>query len=316
MILSASRRTDIPALYADWFLNRIRERYVLNRNPINPSQVSRIDLSPELIDCIVFWTKNPAPLIPKLKELDPYHYYFQFTLTPYGQDVEPGLPSKHTSLVETFLHLSERIGKERVIWRYDPILLTDTYTISHHIQAFSDFASLLKDATEQCIISFIDFPTRKFSEMSDLGYRSPDFNEMHTIARAFSAIAQENGITLATCAEDIDLAAYGIAHGKCIDDALISRISGKPLTLKKDTNQRAACGCVQSVDIGMYNTCTHGCKYCYASFSNEVLLYNRGNYDPFSPLLYSKITKNDVIHERKDAQSRNALQPDLPFVSS
>jgi hypothetical protein len=316
MILSASRRTDIPAFYTDWFLNRIKERYVLSRNPINPRQVSKIDLSPELIDCIVFWTKNPAPLIVRLKELEAYHYYFQFTLNAYEADVEPGLASKHVSLVNTFMHLSERIGKDRVIWRYDPMLLTDRYTVSYHIQHFTALAKKLKDATQRCVISFIDFPKRKYSTMSALGYRAPDFNEMHTIARAFSGIASENGITLETCAEAIDLSTYGISHGKCIDDALISRISGKPLHLKKDANQRAACSCVPSVDIGLNNTCMHGCKYCYASFNNEALLQNREHYDAFSPILCSKITEDDVIRERKDTQSRNALQLNLPFVSS
>nr|WP_321263769.1 DUF1848 domain-containing protein [uncultured Sphaerochaeta sp.] len=316
MILSASRRTDIPAFYADWFLNRIKERYVLSRNPINPRQVSRIDLSPELIDCIVFWTKNPAPLMVRLNELEAYHYYFHFTLNAYEADVEPGLAIKHVSLVDTFMQLSEKIGKERVIWRYDPILLTDKYTVSFHIQHFATLAEKLKDATQRCVISFIDFPKRTFSAMRSLGYREPDFNEMHTIARAFSAIAREKGITLETCAEAIDLSTYGISHGKCIDDALISRISGKPLHLKKDTNQRKNCGCVPSVDIGLYNTCMHGCKYCYASFSREALLQNRQNYDAFSSLLCSKITEDDVIRERKDAQSKTILQPDFPFVSS
>jgi hypothetical protein len=139
---------------------------------------------------------------------------------------------------------------------------------------------------------------------------------MHTIARAFSAIASENGITLETCAEAIDLSTYGINHAKCIDDALISRISGKPLHLKKDPNQRAACSCVPSVDIGLYNTCMHGCKYCYASFNKKALLQNRQHYEAFSPILCSKITEDDVIYERNDAQSRTALQPDLPLVSS
>jgi hypothetical protein len=316
MILSASRRTDIPAFYAEWFLNRIKERYVLSRNPINPRQVGRIDLSPELIDCIVFWTKNPAPLMVRLQELEAYHYYFHFTLNAYEADVEPGLAIKHGSLVDTFMQLSEKTSKERMIWRYDPILLTDKYTVSFHIQHFAALAEKLKDATQLCVISFIDFPKRTFNAMRSLGYREPDFNEMHTIARAFSAIARENGITLETCAEAMDLSTYGIHHGKCIDDALISRISGKPLHLRKDTNQRVNCGCVPSVDIGLYNTCMHGRKYCYASFSNEALLHNRQNYDAFSPLLCSKITENDVIRERKDAPSRTTLQPDLPFVSS
>ncbi len=314
MIISASRRTDIPAFYTDWFLKRIQERYVLTRNPFNPRQVSSIDLSPELINCIVFWTKNPAPLIPKLENLEAYHYYFQFTLNSYGTDVEPHLPSKRSSLINTFIHLSEHIGKERVIWRYDPILLTDRYTLSYHIQHFASLAAMLKGATERCVISFIDFPKRIFKAMSTLGYREPDFDEKHTIAREFSAIANDFGIRIDTCAEVIDLSTYGIHHGKCIDDALISQITGKPLNLKKDAHQRVACGCVQSVDIGVYNTCMHGCKYCYASYSKDALLQNRQYYDKFSPILCSMITDHDVIRERKDKQTKDFSPLDLSFL--
>ena len=140
MILSASRRTDIPNYYSEWFINRIREGFLYVRNPMNPHQISKINLSPDVIDCIVFWTKNPINMLEKLEELKPYMYYFQFTLTGYGRDVEPNLPHKREVLIPTFQRLSEQIGKERVIWRYDPIFLSDRYTVEYHIKAFEELS--------------------------------------------------------------------------------------------------------------------------------------------------------------------------------
>lgn len=156
MILSASRRTDIPNYYMDWFLRRIREGYVDVRNPINPHQISRIALSPSVVDCIVFWTKNPENMLPHLGELAAYPYYVQFTLTSYGRDIEPNLPDKKDRLIPTFQALSSKIGKERVVWRYDPIFLNQRYTVSYHLAAFSEIARRLRGYTERVVISFID----------------------------------------------------------------------------------------------------------------------------------------------------------------
>jgi hypothetical protein len=159
MIISASRRTDIPAYYTDWMLNRINERYVCVRNPMNTHQISKINLEPDVVDCIVFWSKNPEPMIDKLQLIKDYFYYFQFTLNPYGQDMEVNLPLK-SKIIETFKQLSEKIGSEKVIWRYDPILLNDKYNVAYHIDKFEKFANELKGYTEKVIFSFIDFYKR------------------------------------------------------------------------------------------------------------------------------------------------------------
>lgn len=156
MILSASRRTDIPNYYSDWFLHRIEEGFVYVRNPMNPHQISKINLSPEVVDCIVFWTKNPKPMLDRLAELKAYSYYFQFTLTGYGTDIEAGVPHKKESIIPTFQSLSGKIGKEKVIWRYDPILFTDKYTPEYHLKAFEQIASALHGYTNKCVISFVD----------------------------------------------------------------------------------------------------------------------------------------------------------------
>jgi len=271
MIISASRRTDIPAFYGDWFMERIAEGHVMVRNPMNSHQVSRVSLDPEDVTCIVFWTKNPANIIDKLQILDDmnYHYYFQFTLTPYGKVVETNVRDKN-DILSTFIRLSERIGKERVVWRYDPILVTDTLTEDYHVRSFERLAEALAGHTERCIISFVDFYAKCRKRLSGLRAQALGYQDMRAIAESFAAIGKARNLKLETCAEEIDLSDLAIDHAHCIDDKLVSRIVGRHLTLKKDKRQRERCRCVASVDIGAYNTCSHGCLYCYANSGNRT----------------------------------------------
>ena len=286
MIISASRRTDIPAFYSDWFMKRIEEGFVLVRNPMNARQVSRISLAPELVDCIVFWTKNPARMIDKLTVLDrkKYNYYFQFTLTPYGEDIEPNVPDKN-DVVSTFIQLSERIGKERVVWRYDPILMTDSINRDFHSRSFERLARALTGHTDTCIISFVDFYAKCRKRLSSLKAREMSLGDIRAIAEAFAVICRAYSLKLETCAEEVDLSDLGIDHGKCIDDKLISRIIGRPFEVKKDKSQRELCGCVASTDIGAYNTCPCGCIYCYANNGSEAVSAKMSLHDRESPLL-------------------------------
>jgi hypothetical protein len=157
MIISVSRRTDIPAYYAKWFYRRLKEKSVLVRNPMNIHLISKIDLSPDVVDGIVFWTKNPAPMLERLDELRAYTYYFQFTLNAYGKDIEPNVPSKNDIVIPTFQKLSQRIGKDKVIWRYDPILFNTDYTTAYHLKFFKSLAVKLAGYTEKCTVSFLDF---------------------------------------------------------------------------------------------------------------------------------------------------------------
>ena len=194
MIISASRRTDIPAFYSEWFINRIKEGYVIVRNPMNNKQLLRIILSPDIVDCIVFWTKNPIPMIPRLDELKDYCYYFQFTLTGYGRDIEAHLPDKKKALIPAFQRLSEKIGPEKVIWRYDPILINDRYTMDYHLKAFEEIASSLKGFTEKCVFSFVDTYTRNLKAMQSLGVRDVTDDEMRSMAVRLRDIAASNSI--------------------------------------------------------------------------------------------------------------------------
>lgn len=264
MIISASRRTDIPAFYGDWFIQQLQEGYTEVKNPFNPNQIKRISLKPEDIECIVFWTKNPGSFLDKLPLLKDYSYYFLFTLTPYGTDLEPGLPDKK-KLIDIFIRLSLLTGKERVIWRYDPILLTKKMDIQYHIAQFNEIACQLKTYTSKCIISYVTLYKKVMRRLSDLQIRKPDDSESDILLSALSHIATENEIEINSCASDLDMTKYGIKAAHCIDNTLIGKLNNQPLTYKKDKNQRPACGCHESIDIGAYNSCGYRCLYCYAN---------------------------------------------------
>lgn len=298
MIISASRRTDIPAYFSEWFLNRIEAQYAYVRNPINIRQVSRISLSPDLVDCIVFWSKNPEPLMDRLKFLDRYMYYFQFTLNAYGTDIERNLPALDER-IRTFQALSNLIGRQRVIWRYDPILLNDRYTIDWHIERFNYIAGRLYPYTEKVTISFIDLYRKIATAVKRENIQELSFDQKNVIAKEFARAAHACQLIIDTCAEDIDLSRYQIEHARCIDGELISRLLGCPVKTDKDKNQRPECGCMSSIDLGLYNTCQNGCIYCYANHNTDTRIRNYQAYDPASPLLCGQISKLDKVTERK-----------------
>ena len=307
MIISASRRTDIPSYYSDWFFNRIQEGFVLARNPMNFHQVSKISLSPDVVDGIVFWTKNPAPMIPRLCELQEYMYYFQFTLTSYGKGIETNLPSKNDNLLTSFKRLSEAIGPERVIWRYDPIFINGKYSFEYHLRAFEKIAKELQDYTQKVTISFIDTNYRGVKgNIKDLALLDFPKDIKLDLGSNLANIAHKFGLTIDTCAEDIDLKQFGIGQARCIDERLLGKLLGCDLILDKDRNQRLECGCVASVDIGMYNTCRNGCRYCYANYSKGSVDGNFSRHDLQSPLLSGNVGEDDKITERKLKSSRNA----------
>lgn len=305
MILSVSRRTDIPAFYAEWFFQRIREGFLYVRNPMNPRQVSRIGLSPEVVDCILFWSKNPAPMLERLDELREYPFYFQFTLTGYGRDIEPGLPDKRKEVIGTFQKLSEKVGKERVVWRYDPILVNGRYTIEYHLKAFEEIAGCLKGYTEKVVISFVDFYAKTLRNTKDLYIKSLSREEMKEIAEEMAQIAKSCGLVIETCAEQINLQDVGIRHGSCIDKKRIEKIAGCSLSVEKDKNQREACGCCESIDVGAYNTCRNGCRYCYANYHEEQVRKCIACYDVDSPLLCGRIEPEERVTDRKVRSFRN-----------
>lgn len=306
MILSVSRRTDIPAFYAEWFMERLRQKYVLVRNPFNAHNISRIPLSPENVDAIVFWTKNSKPIHRYLDEIDElgYKYYFQYTITPYRNDLEEKVQDKK-EIVETFKKLSEKIGSEKVILRYDPVILSDNYTIDFHKKAFARLCDLLAPYTKKIVFSFLDDYKKISKNIKQLNIKEISAEEMCIMAEYFADTAKKYNLKIESCAEQIDLGRFGINHGKCIDNELIEKITGYKLSVGRD-NQRNACGCIKCIDIGEYNTCMHKCLYCYANINKEAAFKNNKLHDKFSPLLIGDVdTLKDKITDRniKDTKS-------------
>ncbi len=292
MIVSVSRRTDIPAFYSDWFFRRLEEGYALVKNPVSPHQVSKVGLTAGEVDCFVFWTKNPAPMLGRLERLCGYMYYFQYTLTPYGNDIEKNIPTAGEA-VKTFKRLSEMIGNNRLIWRYDPILINKKYTAEYHLESFARMAASLEGYTKRCVISFLDIYRKIKKNMEKAGAEDILPAQMYYLAKELHSIAKNHGMKIFTCSENIDLSAYGVEHGSCIDPDLISELLGCRVTACRDKNQRPSCGCVQSVDIGAYNTCPGGCIYCYA---NSGVI---SRYIPGSPMLCGETEPGDIIKVRK-----------------
>jgi hypothetical protein len=256
MILSVSRRTDIPAFYSEWFINRVQEGYVYVPNPFNKEEMSKITINPEVIDCIVFWTKDPSPMLDKLDKIKDYKYYFQFTLNSYDEDVEINTRRK-SEIINTFRELSKSIGSNKVIWRYDPILLNDHYNKNYHYYWFERLCRELQGHTTKCIISFLDLNGKIEMNTSDLNLVEITSEDMYEISERLVAIGKDYNISVEACSESTDLSSVGVKSSKCIDEDLIEEIIGSKINFVKDDTQRLECGCIKSIDIGQCNICIH-----------------------------------------------------------
>lgn len=314
MIISASRRTDIPAHFAPWFYNRLREGFVCVRNPMRYHQVARISLARDVVDGFVFWTKNPAPMLPQLSALHAYPYYFQYTMTPYGPDIEANVPPRGKHGVPVCQQLSDHIGPNRIIWRYDPILLSPTYTTAYHIDAFERMAKRLAPHVARCTIGFIDATYKNAKRQSQAMQLQPVSAEgQHILASAFAQIGQAYGLMLDACCEDASLAQHGIGQARCVDNRILEAAGSGPLRTKKDPNQRAACQCAQSIDIGAYNCCPNGCRYCYANYKSNEIERSLMLHDASSPLLIGRPGEGDTVYDRVTVHARTnrkAKHPD------
>ncbi len=291
MIISASRRTDIPAFYSRWLMSRLRAGNCLVPNPFNRNQISRVSLEPSDVDVIVFWTRNPRPLMAHLAELDDrgYRYYFLQTLMANPRRIDPGSPSVEAA-IETFRDLSERIGPERVIWRYDPIFLSTITDPAFHVEAFRHIARELRGCTTRCVVSIVHRYRkieRRIKELASQGIHmlSSDEEALSSLMGALAEISSESALELRCCTDELGLERYGVQPGKCVDDGLIAKAFGLEIDVKKDARQRKNCGCVASRDIGMYDSCPYGCVYCYATTSFERARANHRRHDPGSASL-------------------------------
>ncbi|NLO48655.1 MAG: DUF1848 domain-containing protein [Clostridiales bacterium] len=282
MIVSASRRTDIPCYYSEWLMNRLKAKYALFRNPMNRKQIIRAPLNKDETDCIVFWTKDAKNLLPHLDAIDKtcIPYYFQFTVTPYDDRLEKSLRNKK-DIIETFQTLSRRIGAQKVLWRYDPIILNDFLTMQYHKEQFKRLCIKLGGYTESVTVSFIDL----YAKLKTPLLRAVSDDEIAELAAYIGQTAKAHGLIPKACCETYDLSPFGIVKASCIDKNLIGSISTAKLPVRKDPNQRKGCLCAMSMDIGAYNTCLNGCVYCYANHSEKSIQKNLSAHDPMGEML-------------------------------
>jgi hypothetical protein len=300
MIISASRRTDIPAFFSPWLVNRLRAGSVLVRNPFNRRQVSRIRLTPSVVDCVVLWTKNPAPLLPYLEEIADLGYpvVMHFTITACDQTLEPGLPGLHERIA-TFRTVSEKLGPERVWWRFDPILLTRIHDSAHWLDRFAVLAHALQGHTRQCTVSFVSLYAKCRRNLAGIDLLEPGEKEKRELALGLAACARAHGIRPVACCDPFLTNECGVEQAHCIDSAQLGAILGSTFRPQKDPGQRPGCGCSLSIDIGAYDSCAHGCRYCYANTSARAVARNRAAHDPQSPLLIGHLQGDETIHERE-----------------
>ena len=298
MILHTGLRTDIPAFYSEWFVNRLRAGDVLVRNPYNPIQVTKYQITPDKVDLISFCTKNPAPMLPHLDELKEYGQYWYVTITPYGKEIEPHVPPKE-KVMEDFIRLSQAVGKQSVGWRYDPIFLSDVYTVEKHLADFEEMARTLSGYTDTCVISFIDLYQKVLRNFPEV--KSVPKEDRLRLGKEFVRIGERYGLNVKACAEGRELEPYGVDCDGCMTVELFEHAIGCGLNVpkSKEKGARAECACLLGSDIGAYNTCGHLCRYCYANYDAETVAANMRRHDPKSPLLIGKLHEEDVVKEAK-----------------
>ena len=296
MILNTGLRTDIPGFFSEWFYNRIEEGFVYVRNPYVKNQIYSYRLDPELIDCIIFCTKNPKPMFENLEKIDKFNQYWHITITPYEKEIEPNIPPMN-DVLESFKYLSKKLGKENVTLRYDPIFINEKYTLEKHIESFEYIANSLSDYTTEAIISFIDLyekTKRNFPKA-----REVTKDERLKLGKEFAQIGKKNNITIKTCVEGTELDKFGIDSSGCMTKEVIERAINKNLNIPKQKARNGECYCLLNNDIGEYNTCDHGCLYCYANSNKRLVKRNLKLHDPKSPILIGEIKEDDIIKEMK-----------------
>ena len=305
MIINTGQRTDIPAFYAQWFVNRLKAGFVMVRNPYNPRNVTRYRLAPDVVDLIGFCTKNPAPLLPHMDLLRPYGQYWYVTITPYGQDIEPHVPHK-LQVLESFRRLSDAVGVNRVGWRYDPVLINEDWPVERHIRAFEYMAKALSGFTRTAVISFIDLYEKTKRNYPEV--RAVSREERLAIGKAFVGIGRTYGMTVRPCAEGSELAAFGADCSGCMTVAMYEQALGQRLKAPRLPSARKECACWLGGDIGAYNTCGHLCRYCYANYDAETVRRNMAAHDPESPLLIGRLTPEDRV---RDAKQESWIDPQI-----
>lgn len=305
MILNTGARTDTVQYFTPWLLKRFEEGYVYTRNPLFPNKVTRYELSPDKIDVVMFCSKNYAPILPRLHEItDRYRTYFHYTITAYGKDIEPGVHSIDDSIA-TLIELEHIAGKNRIAWRYDPVLLTEDYTIGRHLETFAYMAEKLSPHIDRCIFSFVEMYKKLEANMPEIIPMTAADRDM--IAKGMGGIAAKYGMRIQTCGTNGDFSRYGIRPSGCATLEIFGKANNCEFRDIKHRGLREGCHCIESRDIGAYDTCLNGCKYCYANKSPQKARENFKLHDPDSPLLLGHLKEDDVL---TDGNQRSFLKSD------
>lgn len=292
MVINTGQRTDIPAFYSKWFYNRIKNGFVLVRSPYSENTVYRYSLDPSVVDLLLFCTKNPRPMFEDFDLLKPYRTYWFVTVTGYDKDIEMNVPDKK-EVIESFIELSKRVGKERIAWRYDPILIDSKHTLSFHKEKFEEYSSLLSGFTDTVIFSFVDLYKKVKDNMPSLS--EVRIEDKIDFVKFAVKVAKTYGFSLKSCAEKEDYSALGVDASGCMSSSVLKKAIGENINIPRFSKSRDNCNCYLSKDIGAYNTCLHFCSYCYANSDRRKVLEEVRNHDDNSPLLIGNIKKSDII---------------------
>ena len=312
MIINTGQRTDIVQYFTPWLLRRFEEGYVLSRNPMFPDKVNRYDLTPEKVDCVVFCSKNYEPILNDLHRItDRFNTYFFYTITAYGKDIEPGVPSIDES-IDTLRRLSDIVGRKRLIWRYDPVLLTESYTVDVHLETFARMAAEIAPYVDGCVFSFVEMYDKLQFNMPEL-IPVPEEDRIR-LAEGLGRIAAENGLRIGICGTDRDYTAYGVGRSGCLTLDAIGEANGVRFRDVRHKGMRKGCHCIESRDIGWYDTCLNGCRYCYANTNPTKAFDNHALHDVDSPLLLGHLKDTDEVQQGNQdsflAKRRNVISLD------
>ena len=297
MIINTGSRTDTVQYYSEWLLKRFQEGYVYSRNPLFPNKVTRYELNPDVVDCVIFCSKNYEPILGRLQEItSKFNTYFYYTITAYGKDVEPNVPDIEDS-IKTLIKLSKIVGSKRIAWRYDPILLTDKYTKTRHYETFDYMAQKLSPYIDRCIFSFVEMYKKLKTNMPEIIVLTE--NDKNEIAKNIGIIAQKHNILLQTCATLENYDKYNILQSGCMTAEILGKANDITFGNIKHAGNRKGCRCMESRNIGDYDTCPNGCKYCYANQNSEIAKKNFEKHNINSALILGELNSTDEITQSR-----------------
>lgn len=295
MIINTGSRTDTVQYYSDWLLKRFKEGFVYSRNPLFPNIITRYELNPNILDCVVFCSKNYEPILDRLTEItDKFNTYFHYTITAYGRDIEPNVPTIDES-IETLIKLSKIVGKQRIAWRYDPILLTKKYTKQVHYNTFDYMSKRLSPHIDRCIFSFVDMYKRLETNMPEIIILNN--NDKIEIAKNIGSIAKKHNMIIQTCATIEDFKQFGILQSGCMTSEILGNANNITFKKVRHSGNRQGCKCIENRNIGDYDTCPNGCKYCYANKNPQIAQENYKKHNPNDLMILGNLKLTDEIQQ-------------------